>query len=194
MKVLIACEFSGRVREAFTKKGHESFSCDLLPSEIPGNHFQCNVLDILDQNWDLMIAFPPCTNLAVSGARWFKDKLKKNPNIQKDALDFVRKLMKANIEKICIENPKSIISNEIRKPDQIIHPYQHGHFQKKLTCLWLKNLPLIKPTNMVGPPPKDERLLKKWNEVHHCGPSEDRWKIRSRTFQGFADAFADQWG
>lgn len=181
MKVLIACEFSGIVREAFAVKGHDAWSCDLLPSEKPGNHIQGDVLQILNQDWDLMIAHPPCTHLAISGARWFKDKQKE----QGEALDFVRALLNAPISKICLENPRSIISTRIRKKTQTIQPYQFGHGEKKETWLWLKNLPLLEPTNWVNG--REER-------VHRLGPSKDRWKERSRTFSGIAQAMADQWG
>lgn len=181
MKVLIACEFSGIVREAFKAKGHEALSCDLLPSEIQGNHYQGDVKDIIDNGFDLMIAHPPCTHLAVSGARWFKDKKVE----QKEALDFVRFLMDANIPKIAIENPISIISSHIRKPDQIIQPWQFGHGETKATCIWLKNLPLLQPTNIV-----DGRK----DRIHKLPPSENRWKERSRTYEGIAQAMAEQWG
>lgn len=181
MKVLIACEFSGIVREAFKAKGHDAMSCDLLPSEIPGKHYQGDVKDIINDNWDLMVAHPPCTHLAVSGARWFKDKQVE----QKEALDFVRFLMNANIPKIVIENPISIISSHIRKPDQIIQPWQFGHGETKATCLWLKNLPKLQPTNIV-----DGRK----DRIHKLPPSETRWKERSRTYTGIAQGMAEQWG
>lgn len=180
MKILVACEFSGIVREAFNKKGHYALSCDLLETEIPGQHYKGDIKDLLNQEWDLMIAHPPCTHLAVSGARWFKDKAKE----QIEALDFVRLLMNATIERICIENPISIISSKIRKPDQIIEPWQFGHGETKATCLWLKNLPLLKPTNIVQG---------REHRVHRLPPRENRWKERSRTYQGIADAMADQW-
>ena len=181
MRVLVACEFSGTVREAFRNKGHEAWSCDLLPTEIDGPHYQCDVLEILDEDWNLMIAHPPCTHLAVSGARWFKDKQQE----QLEALEFVRRLLNAPIEKIALENPVSIISTKIRKPDQTIQPWQFGHGETKATCLWLKGLPLLKPTNIV-----DGRD----NRIHRMPPSKDRWKARSKTFQGIADAMAEQWG
>lgn len=181
MKVLVACEFSGVVREAFAAKGHDAWSCDLLPSEKPGKHIQGNVLDILDQEWDLMIAHPPCTYLAVSGARWWKDRLEE----QEKALDFVRMLMDAPCGKIAIENPVSKISTAIRKPDQIIQPWQFGHGETKATCLWLKGLPKLAPTNIV-----DGRD----NRIHKMPPSANRGKERSRTYQGIADAMANQWG
>ena len=181
MKVLVACEFSGIVREAFKVKGYDAISCDLLPSEIPGNHYKGDVRDIIDDGFDLMIAHPPCTHLAVSGARWFKDKKVE----QKEALDFVRFLMDSNIPKIAIENPISIISSHIRKPDQIIQPWQFGHGETKATCIWLKNLPLLQPTNIV-----DGRK----DRIHKLPPSENRWKERSRTYEGIAKAMAEQWG
>jgi len=181
MKVLVACEYSGTVRDAFAKKGHEALSCDLLATDKPGEHYQGDVFDIIDDGWDLMIAHPPCTHLAVSGARWFKDKVTE----QAEALDFVQKLMNAGIDRICIENPVSIISSRIRKPDQTIQPWQFGHGETKRTCLWLKGLPKLVPTNIV-----DGRNQRIWK----LPPGPDRWKIRSATFQGIADAMANQWG
>ena len=180
MKVLIACEFSGIVREAFKNKGHDAWSCDLLDTEIPGKHLKTNVLDLIDDNWDLMIAHPPCTYLAVSGARWFKDRQVE----QAKALEFVRLLMNAPIPRIAIENPISIISTRIRKPDQIIQPWQFGHGETKATCLWLKNLIKLKSTNIV----KERK-----HRVHLLPPSKTRWKARSRTYQGIALAMASQW-
>lgn len=180
MRVLVACEFSGTVRDAFRKRGHDAISCDLLPTETPGAHYQGDVRDILGNGWDMMIAHPPCTHLAVSGARWFKDKQKE----QEEALDFVRVLMAAPILMIAIENPISIISSKIRKPDQIIQPWQFGHGETKATCLWLKGIPKLIPTKIV-----EGRLAK----VHRMPPSPNRWKERSRTYQGIADAMAEQW-
>ncbi len=181
MRVLIACEFSGIVRQAFADRGHDAWSCDLLPSEKPGKHIQGDVMTCLDDYWDLMIAHPPCTHLCVSGARWFKDKIGE----QDSALAFVKQLMDLPIEKICLENPVGIISTRIRKPDQIIQPWQFGHEEQKATCLWLKGLPKLMPTKIV---------LGLGESVHREPPSPERWKNRSRTFQGFADAMADQWG
>lgn len=181
MRVLIACEFSGTVRDAFIAKGHDAMSCDLLPTDKPGPHYHGDVFDVINDDWDLMIAHPPCTHLAVSGARWFKDKVTE----QAEALDFVRKLMNADIGRICIENPVSIISSRIRKPDQTIQPWQFGHGETKRTCLWLKGLPKLVPTDIV-----DGRYQRIWK----LPPSPDRWKIRSATFQGIADAMANQWG
>lgn len=185
MKVLIACEFSGIVREAFRKRGHDAWSCDYLPPEIEGQHHQGDVRELIEgmfwPSWDLMIAFPPCTHLAVCGARWFKYKQQE----QKKALEFIRELMKSPIPRIAIENPIGVISTKIRKPDQIIQPWQFGHGETKATCLWLKNLPLLRPTNIVG-----GREGRAWKEP----PSPNRWKNRSRTYQGIANAMAKQWG
>jgi len=181
MKILVACEFSGIVRDAFTLRGHDAWSCDLLSTESKGNHIQGDVLDILDAGWDMMIAHPPCTHLAVSGARWFKYKQKE----QKEALGFVQALLDAPIPRIALENPISIISTRIRKPDQIIQPWMFGHGETKATCLWLKNLPLLKPTNVVEG---------RENRIHKLPPTPDRGKLRSLTYQGIADAMARQWG
>lgn len=190
MKVLVACEYSGTVRDAFITAGHDAMSCDLLPTDKPGPHYQGDVRDILGDGWDLMIAHPPCTHLAVSGARWFKDKQKE----QAEALDFVRLLLDAPIERIALENPVSIISSRIRKPDQIVQPWQFGHPEAKATCLWLKNLPLLQPTDILELPSSG-----RWNNQtpsgqNKLGPSEDRWKIRSATYSGIALAMAEQWG
>jgi site-specific DNA-cytosine methylase len=181
MKILIACEYSGTVREAFSKLGHDAWSCDILETEIPGNHLQCDVREILGDGWDMMIAHPPCTHLAVSGARWFKDKKVE----QAEALEFVRLLLAAPIKRIALENPISIISSHIRKPDQIIQPWQFGHGETKATCLWLQNLPKLQPTNIVEG--REQRIWK-------MPPGENRWKERSRTFEGIAQAMANQWG
>ena len=183
MKVLVACEFSGIVRDAFIARGHDAMSCDLLPTERPGPHYQGDVIDLLhyDQSFDLMIAHPPCTHLAVSGARWFTEKRAE----QDEALSFVRFLLAAPIPRIALENPVSIISSRIRKPDQIIQPWQFGHGETKATCLWLKGLPKLTPTDIV-----DGRE----GRVHRMPPGPDRWKERSRTLPGIADAMADQWG
>ena len=182
MRILVACEYSGTVRDAFRALGHDAMSCDLLPTEKPGPHYQGSVFDILYDNWDMMIAHPPCTHLAVSGARWWKDKRAE----QADALDFVRTLMDCrHIPRIAIENPVSIISTAIRKPDQIVQPWQFGHGETKATCLWLKGLPKLVPTNVVAG--REAR-------IHKMSPGPDRWKERSRTYQGIADAMAWQWG
>ena len=179
-RVLVACEFSGRVRDAFIRNGCEAMSCDLLPTDVPGPHYQGDVLDIIDDGWDLMVAHPPCTHLAVSGARWFHLKQQEQAN----ALEFVSKLLEAPIERIALENPVSIISSRIKKPSQIIQPWMFGHGETKKTCLWLKNLPNLKATNIV-----DGRE----NKIHKMAPSADRWKKRSLTFQGIVDAMGDQW-
>lgn len=183
MNVLIACEFSGVVRRAFADLGHNVWSCDLLPSEDNSNtHIQVDAIDFAKAfEWDLIIAHPPCTHLAVSGARWFKDK---KPE-QEKALEFVRELMNLDCEKIAIENPISIISSRIRKPDQIIQPWMFGHGETKATCLWLKGLPKLRPTNIVSG---------RESRIHKMPPSPNRWKERSRTFYGIASAMANQWG
>jgi hypothetical protein len=181
MRVLVACEYSGTVRDAFIARGHDAMSCDLLPTERPGPHHQGDVFDIINDGWDLMIAHPPCTHLAVSGARWWKDKLDE----QAEALWFVAQLMGAPIPRIAIENPISKISTAIRKPDQIVQPWQFGHGETKATCLWLKGLPKLVPTQVV--PGREAR-------IHKMSPGPDRWKERSRTYQGIADAMAAQWG
>lgn len=181
MKVLVACEFSGVVREAFRALGHNAWSCDLLPTDIPGNHIQGDVLDVLGDGYDLMIAHPPCTHLAVSGARWFKYKQEE----QKQAIDFFMQLINAPIKKIAVENPICIMSTRYRKPDQIIQPWQFGHGETKATCFWLKGLGKLTPTNIVeGREPR----------IHKLPPSKDRWKLRSVTYQGIAEAMATQWG
>jgi len=182
-RVLVACEFSGIVREAFRKKGWDAWSCDLLPTEIKGQHIQGDIfeegLNHINE-WDLMVAFPPCTYLAVSGARWFKQRRRE----QIKAVNFVRGLMSADIQGICIENPVGVLSTQIRKPDQIIQPWQFGHGETKATCLWLYNLPKLKFTKIVKG---------RYGRIHNEPPSKDRWKNRSRTYQGIADAMAEQW-
>ena len=180
----MACEFSGIVRDAFIARGHDAWSCDLLPTERPGPHWQVDVIDLLGGylgKWDLMIAHPPCTHLAVSGARWFKGKERE----QAEAIEFVSALLSAPIPRIALENPISIISSRIRKPDQIIQPWQFGHGETKATCLWLKGLPALKPTNIVAG---------RTARVHRASPGPDRWKERSRTLPGIAAAFSEQWG
>lgn len=181
LRVLVACEFSGTVRDAFRARGHDAWSCDLLETEKPGQHLQCDVRDVLGDGWDVMICHPPCTHLAVSGARWFKDKLVE----QAEALEFVRMLLAAPIARIALENPVSIISSRVRKPDQVIQPWQFGHGETKATCLWLKGLPKLVATNIV-----EGREAR----VHKMPPSEHRWRERSRTFAGIALAMAAQWG
>lgn len=181
MKVRVICEFSGTVRDAFSLRGHDAESCDLLPSETPGAHYEGNYHDLDYTGVDLLIAHPPCTHLAVSGARWFKEK----PQEQQAALEEVRWILNLPVPKICLENPIGIISSKIRKPDQIIQPWQFGHGEVKATCLWLKGLPKLQPTDIV-----DGRVPR----VHHAPPSPDRWKERSRTLPGIAWAMAQQWG
>lgn len=193
MKVLVACEYSGKVRDAFAQNGHFAMSCDLLPSDSPGLHWQGDVQEILNQGWDLMIAHPPCTYLAVSGMHWTTRGLR-DPQLTEDALDFVRLLMNAPIDRIAIENPISVISTRIRKPDQIIQPWQFGHDASKKTCLWLKNLPCLQPTNVLPGGDKARRANQTTSGQNKLPPSKDRWKLRSETYQGIAKAMADQWG
>jgi hypothetical protein len=181
MKVLVACEFSGVVRDAFARAGHDAVSCDLLPTESPGLHIQGDVLEVLGDGWDLMIAHPPCTYLAVSGARWFKMRNRE----QYEAFKFFMKLAEAPIPKICIENPVSVMSTLWRKPDQIIQPWQFGHGETKKTCLWLKGLPKLEPTNIVAG---------RYGRIHKMAPSPNRGKLRSVTYKGIAEAMAKQWG
>ncbi len=196
VRVLVACEYSGTVRDAFRRRGHDAVSCDLLPTDAPGPHYQGPVQDIISDGWDLMIAHPPCTYLSVSGMHWTKRGLR-DPQLTEDALEFVRMLMCAPVPRIAVENPVSVISSRIRKPDQIITPYQFGHDASKKTCLWLQGLPLLRPTQMVEP-----RIIggrKRWGNQTDSGqnrlsPSPDRWKIRSATYPGIAAAMADQWG
>jgi hypothetical protein len=182
MRVLVACEYSGRVRDAFRRRGHDAWSCDLLECEAdPRWHYQAPVEEVLSQGWDLMIAHPPCTHLAVSGSRHFHRKARE----QAEALDFVRLLMDAPIPRWCIENPVSVISSAIRPADQVIQPWQFGHGETKATCLWLQNLPRLNSTDVVeGREPR----------VHMMPPGPNRWKERSRTFKGIAEAMGDQWG
>ena len=182
MRVLIACEYSGTVRDAFIKNGHESMSCDLLPTEQPGPHYQGDVRDVLDYPWDLMVAHPPCTDLSVSGARHFEAK--RMDGRQQASVSFFMMLAKSDIPRIAIENPVCIMSRLWRKSDQIIQPWQFGHGETKATCLWLKGLPMLQPTNIVDG--RDDR-------IHKMSPSFDRWKERSRTYLGIAEAMADQW-
>ena len=222
LRVLVACEFSGTVRDAFRRRGADAMSCDLLPSEVDGLHYQGDVQDVLTPGrFDLMICHPPCTHLAVSGARHFAAK--QASGVQQEALDFVRLLLSAPVPHIALENPVSIISTRIRKPDQVIQPWMFGHGETKATCLWLKNLPKLEPTAVVVPEwavnpdgsinlsakgKRDNpthfltgriRVLKgaqreQWERIHRCPPGPERWKIRSKTYEGIAEAMADQWG
>ena len=196
MRVLIACEYSGTVRDAFRAAGHDAMSCDLLPSDAPGPHYQGDVLDVLGDGWDLMIAHPPCTYLSVSGMHWTRRGLR-DPQLTEDALDFVRLLLAAPIPRIAVENPVSIISTRIRRPDQIVQPWQYGHDASKTTCLWLKNLPALQPTQIIEPRIVNGR--RRWANQTDSGqnclsPSPDRWKRRSATYAGIAAAMAAQWG
>jgi len=195
MRILVACESSGTVRDAFIAKGHEAVSCDILPSEVGGPHIQGDVLEVIDQDWDMMIAHPPCTYLSSSGMHWTTRGLR-DPELTEDALAFVRKLLDADIEKVAVENPVGAISTRIRKPDQYIHPYQFGDDASKKTGLWLKGLPCLIPTNYIEP-----RMVggkPRWSNQtdsgqNRLGPSQDRWKQRSKTYQGIALAMANQW-
>jgi len=195
LRVLVACEFSGRVRDAFTKLGHDAISCDLLPTESPGNHYQGDIFDIINDGFDLAIFHPPCTYLTNSGERW----LKNNPErkiLRIEAREFVLKLYNSNIPKIAIENPIDNLSTTWRKPDQIIQPFHHGHNDWKSTCLWLKNLPLLKPTDIVKPEEKlcgGKKPGRITSRLHRLPPGPDRWKERSRTYYGIAEAMANQW-
>ena len=196
MKVLIACEFSGTVRDAFRARGHEAVSCDLLPSEKPGPHYEGDVRDIIGANWDLMIAHPPCTYLSASGLHWNKRRPERAQQTE-DAIAFVMMLANADIPRIAIENPVGCLSSRWRKPDQIIQPYQFGHDASKATCLWLQGLPKLEHTEYVAPRMVNGRP--RWGNQtdsgqNKLGPSQDRWAKRSLTYQGIADAMAEQWG
>lgn len=196
VRVLVACEFSGAVRDAFTANGHDAMSCDLLPSETAGNHYQGDVLDVLGDGWDLMVAFPPCTYICRSGIHW-NSRRPERAALTEEALVFVKALMDAPIPKIAIENPIGLISSRIRKPDQVIQPYMFGHDAKKSTCLWLKGLKPLVPTSLVHPRIVDGKAL--WGNQNDWGNNsdkrhKDRWKDRSRTYAGVASAMATQWG
>jgi len=202
MKVLVACEYSGTVRDAFISMGHEAMSCDLLPTDVPGPHYQGDVFDIINQGWDMMIAHPPCTYLCVSGLHWNK-RVEGRDAKTDEALEFVKRLLDAPIQRIALENPVGCISKRIRKPEQIIQPYEYGDDAAKKTCLWLKNLPKLRPTDRVrGRKVKTPsgKIVERWsNQCDNFGqdktpPSPDRWKIRSKTWQGIANAMASQWG
>jgi len=190
LKVLVACEYSGRVRDAFIRGGCEAMSCDLLPTDAPGPHYQGDVRDVLDYPWDLMIAHPPCTDLSVSGAAWFAKK--RVVGAQQASASFFMLLAKSDIPRIAIENPVCVMSSLWRKPDQVIQPWMFGHMEQKATCLWLKGIPPLAPTNNVKEQmmqlPKNQR-----ERLHYLPPSEDRWKLRSETYQGIANAMAAQW-
>lgn len=187
MRVLVACEYSGRVRDAFIKKGHDAWSCDLLPTDAEGPHIQGDVLNLLNQKWDLMIAHPPCTYLCNSGVVWLHRDDSRWEKMR-DGAKFFKLLMQANIPRIAVENPimhKYAVEIIGKRQDQVIQPWQFGHGETKATCLWLKNLPALMPTKIVSG--REQRL-------HYLPPSKDRWKLRSTTYQGIADAMAEQWG
>jgi hypothetical protein len=195
LKILVACEYSGVVRDAFIELGHDAMSCDLLPTDVPGPHYQGDVKDLLGGGcqWDMLIAFPPCTYLCSSGMHWTV-RGKRDPQLTEDALAFVQSLLSADVKHIALENPVGCISTRIRKPDCIIHPWEHGHPESKTTCLWLKNLPKLTPTKILEKPASG-----RWENQCANGsqnklpPSPDRWKLRSKTYQGIANAMASQW-
>ena len=192
-RLLVACEYSGRVRDAFAAKGWDAWSCDLLPTEAPGNHHEGPVEDLLEQHWDLMIAHPPCTYLCSSGMHW-TTRGKRDPQLTEDALDFVRLLLNAPVPRIALENPVGCISTRIRKPDQIIQPWQYGHAESKKTCLWLKGLPLLQPTDVLHLPANGVWSNQTPSGQNRLAPGPDRWKERSKTYNGIATAMANQWG
>ena len=195
MKILVACEFSGTVREAFAKLGHDAWSCDIESTSLPGNHYQGDMFDIVNNGWDLIIAHPPCTHLAVSGARHFEKK--RADGRQQQGIDFFMRVINIDVPKLAVENPIGIMSTLYRKPEQIIQPFEYGHEATKSTCLWLKGLPLLKPTNIVSKGefvtfPSGKRMNKWYADSSKLSPKE-REKWRNKTFQGIADAMAKQW-
>jgi hypothetical protein len=195
VKILVACEFSGVVRDAFIARGHEAMSCDLIPTESPGPHYEGDVRDVLGNGWDLMIAHPPCTYLSSSGMHWTR-RGKRHQSLTDEAIDFVKILMKAPVKHMALENPVGVISTLIRKPDQIVQPWMFGHDASKATCLWLRNLPPLEPTGIVKPRMVNGK--KRWANQTDSGqnklsPSDDRWKKRSATYPLIAKAMADQW-
>jgi len=192
LKVLVACEYSGTVRDAFLALGHDAMSCDLLPTESPGPHYQGDVMDILGDGWDLMVAHPPCTYLTSSGLHWNKRRPER-ALLTEEALAFVKVLLAAPIPCIALENPIGCISTRVRKPEQIIQPWQFGHPESKSTCLWLKNLPILEHTNVLEKPSSGHWENQTPSGQNKLGPSPDRWKIRSVTYQGIAQAMAAQW-
>jgi hypothetical protein len=191
-RVLVACEYSGRVRDAFRELGWDAWSCDLLPTDVPGNHYQGDVRDLLTQKWDLLIAFPPCTYLCSSGMHWTVRGLR-DPKLTEDALDFVRLLLNADVPHIALENPVGCISTRIRKPDFTIQPWQFGHPESKTTHIWTKNLPPLKPTKICEKPESGRWENQTPSGQNKLGPSKDRWKERSKTYSGVAVAMATQW-
>lgn len=190
MRVLVACEYSGRVRDAFAAIGHDAWSCDLLPSDAGGDHYQGDMFNIINDGWDLMIAHPPCTYLASSGLHWNKRRPERAA-LTEESIDFVKRIMDAPIPRIAVENPIGCLSSRVRKPEQIIHPWWFGEDASKATCLWLKNLPLLTPTDIIK---KARYANQTASGQNNLGPSPDRWKIRSTTYMGIANAMASQWG
>jgi len=193
LRVLVACEYSGAVRDAFLAEGHDAMSCDFLPTEVPGPHHTGDVVPLLGLGWDMLIAFPPCTYLCSSGMHWTVRGLR-DPKLTEDALHFVRLLLGADVPRIAVENPVGVISTRVRKPDCTINPYQFGHPESKRTCLWLKNLPPLKPTNLCRKPATGRWENQTAGGQSKLWPSLDRWKARSRTYPGVAAAMASQWG
>lgn len=195
MRILVACEYSGAVRDAFARHGHDAWSCDLLPSESPGNHIRCthdsHIFEILGHDWDLLIAHPPCTHLAVSGARYFERK--RQSGEQQEAMDFFMAMVNAPVPKICVENPVCIMSRVYRPADQIIQPWQFGHPESKTTCLWLKGLPCLRPTKILPLPESGRWENQTPSGQNKLGPSPDRAKRRAKTYSGIAEAMAEQW-
>lgn len=203
MKVLVACEYSGRVRDAFAVLGHDAMSCDLLPTEAPGKHYQGDVRDVLYEEWDLIVAHPPCTYLSIAGNRWFNEdrygeKARKRKLDRLDAISFFKLFTQVECQKVAIENPVGFMSKAWKKPSQIVHPYQFGDAERKATCLWLKGLPLLKPTEIVEPEiiayKNGKGTDSPWHMKTLSLPAEQRRKERSRTFVGIAKAMAEQWG
>lgn len=192
LRVLVACEYSGAVRDSFIALGHDAMSCDLLPTDAPGPHHTGDVAELLNQQWDILIAFPPCTYLCSSGMHWTVRGLR-DPKLTEDALEFVRLLMNANVPHIALENPVGAISTRIRKPDCVVHPWQYGHPESKTTCLWLKNLPALNPTNVLQKPESGRWENQTPSGQNKLAPSKDRWKERSKTYKGIAQAMAEQW-
>lgn len=191
-RLLVACEYSGTVRDAFAKRGWDAWSCDLLPSERPGNHIQGDVVPLLSKDWDLIIAHPPCTYLSSSGMHWTTRGLR-DPKLTDDSVEFVRMILDAKCDRIAVENPIGVLSSRIRKPDCIVQPYQFGHPESKATCLWLKNLPKLTPSNICKTPESGRWENQTKSGQNKLAPSPTRWKDRSRTYQGIADAMAEQW-
>jgi len=192
MRILVACEFSGVVRDAFARRGHDAWSCDLLPSDVPGNHLQCDVRTVLNRGWDRLVGFPPCTYVCASGMHWTTRGLR-DPQLTEGAVEFFITLLNAPIKQIALENPVGILSTRVRRPSQIIQPWQFGHPESKATCLWLVGLPLLTPTNVLAKPESGRWENQTQSGQNKLAPSKDRWRKRSITYSGVAEAMADQW-